>query len=98
MSTAATAPEPAATGGFAERGLAWVARAGNKVPSPAILFLGLIVGVILFSQVLDQLDVGVASHATAVPTDGTLGRSTRERRRAAPQRPAAPSRSGAARR
>ena len=58
--------------GFAERALAAVEKAGNKVPSPAILFLALIVGVIVLSQVLDWLDVGVAQHATAVPTDGTL--------------------------
>ena len=66
MTDAATAPEPAEGGGL----LAWVERAGNKVPSPAILFLGLIVGVIILSQVLAWLDVGVASHATAVPADG----------------------------
>ena len=67
MSDAATAgavePKP---GGL----LGWIERAGNRVPSPAILFLALIVGVILLSQVLDWLDVGVASHAAAVPADG----------------------------
>ena len=44
---------PAESDRLGARALAWVERAGNKVPSPAILFLGLIVGVILFSQVLD---------------------------------------------
>ena len=38
------------------RALAWVEKAGNKVPSPAVLFLGLIVGVIVLSQILDWLD------------------------------------------
>ena len=69
---AVTAPAPEGGGGFAERALAADARAGNRVPSPAILFLGLIVGVIILSQVLAWLDVGVASHAAAVPVDGNL--------------------------
>jgi aminobenzoyl-glutamate transport protein len=54
-------------GGFAERMLAGVERAGNRVPNPAILFLGLILFVILLSQVLDWANVGVthqvAEHA-----------------------------------
>jgi hypothetical protein len=47
-----TAPEPSAhvdgtggfgetEGGFAQRALAWIERAGNKVPNPAILFIAL---------------------------------------------------------
>ena len=70
MSGDAVTTPPAEGAGFAERALAAVERAGNRVPSPAILFLGLIVGVIVLSQVLDWLDVGVMQHATAVPTDG----------------------------
>jgi aminobenzoyl-glutamate transport protein len=62
----AAAPEG---GGFTERALAWVEKAGNKVPSPAVLFLGLIVGVIVLSQILDWLDVGV-TQLVAAPTDG----------------------------
>jgi aminobenzoyl-glutamate transport protein len=63
-------------GGFAERMLAWVERAGNRVPNPAILFLGLIVLVIVLSQVLDWANVGVthqiADHASsALPDDIT---------------------------
>jgi aminobenzoyl-glutamate transport protein len=64
-------------GGFAQRALAWIERAGNKVPSPAILFLGLCVGVIVLSQLLDWLNVSVTSEvvgpvdeATALRDDG----------------------------
>jgi aminobenzoyl-glutamate transport protein len=39
-------------GGFTGRALAWVEKAGNKVPNPAILFVALCVGVILLSQAL----------------------------------------------
>mgnify|MGYP001419014674 CR=1 FL=1 len=69
MSDAPVAQPAPQGGGLAERALAWVERAGNKVPSPAILFLGLIVGVIVVSQVLDWLDVGVTS-LVAEPADG----------------------------
>ena len=48
-------------GGFAQRALAWIERAGNKVPNPAILFLALCVGVIVLSQVLDWLNVSITS-------------------------------------
>jgi aminobenzoyl-glutamate transport protein len=48
-------------GGFAQRALAWVERVGNKVPNPAVLFLGLCVGVIVLSQVLDWIGVHVTS-------------------------------------
>ena len=63
-------------GGFTERALAWVEKAGNRVPNPAILFLGLIVFVIVLSQVLDWANVGVthqiAEHASgALPDDLT---------------------------
>jgi aminobenzoyl-glutamate transport protein len=78
MSTVAFSDEAPKGGGFAERALAWVERAGNRVPNPAILFLGLIVFVIVLSQVLDWANVGVthqiAEHAagtTQLPDDIT---------------------------
>ena len=39
-------------GGVVQRALAWIERAGNNVPNPAILFLALCAAVILLSQVL----------------------------------------------
>ena len=58
-------------GGFTERLLAGVEKAGNRVPNPAILFLGLILFVIVLSQVLDWANVGVthqiADHAAGTP-------------------------------
>lgn len=75
-------------GGFSQRALAWVERAGNKVPNPAILFLGLCIGVIVLSQVLDWLNVSVTSQVadpitpevgqrldgvTALPYDAAAG-------------------------
>jgi aminobenzoyl-glutamate transport protein len=67
-----TAPEPSAhvdgtggfgetEGGFAQRALAWIERAGNKVPNPAILFIALCIAVIVLSQILDWLNVSVTS-------------------------------------
>lgn len=55
-------------GGFGERALAWVERAGNAVPNPAILFLGLIVGVILLSQVLAWANVSVTNEIAVPPS------------------------------
>ncbi|HWM10759.1 MAG TPA: AbgT family transporter, partial [Solirubrobacteraceae bacterium] len=55
-------------GGFAQRALAWVENAGNKVPNPAILFVGLCVGVIVLSQLLDWLNVSITSEVVT-PTD-----------------------------
>jgi aminobenzoyl-glutamate transport protein len=55
-------------GGFAQRALAWIEKAGNKVPSPAVLFLVLCAGVIVLSQLLDWLNVSVTSEVVA-PTD-----------------------------
>jgi aminobenzoyl-glutamate transport protein len=68
MSTeAAFSAESPKGGGFTERALAWVEKAGNRVPNPAILFLGLILFVIVLSQILDWANVGVtqqiADHA-----------------------------------
>ena len=70
MSAAATAPSPhvdgtggfgETEGGFAQRALAWIEKAGNKVPDPAILFLALCGGVIVLSQVLDWINVSISS-------------------------------------
>ena len=52
-------------GGFAQRALAWIEKAGNKVPNPAILFLGLCVGVIVLSQILDWIGVSITSEVVA---------------------------------
>lgn len=54
-------------GGFAQRALAWIERAGNKVPNPAILFLALCVGVIVLSQILDWVGVSVTSEVIQEP-------------------------------
>jgi aminobenzoyl-glutamate transport protein len=54
-------------GGFTERALAWVEKAGNRVPDPAILFIGLIVSVILLSQVLDWANAGATSQVAEPP-------------------------------
>lgn len=70
-------------GGFAQRALAWIERAGNKVPNPAILFLALCVGVIVLSQILDWVGVSVTSEVIQEPggrdgiayDDPTLGPS-----------------------
>jgi len=55
--SAAAADEETGGGGF----LGWIERVGNKVPHPAIIFLGLIVGVILLSAVLSWADVSVTT-------------------------------------
>ncbi|HEY1274743.1 MAG TPA: AbgT family transporter [Thermoleophilaceae bacterium] len=59
-----TAP---AGGGLTERALAWVEKAGNRVPDPAVLFIGLIVFVIAISQVLDWANVGATSRVAVNP-------------------------------
>ena len=52
-------------GGF----LGWIEKVGNKVPHPALIFLGLIVGVILLSAVLAWEDVSVTTEvAEPVPS------------------------------
>jgi aminobenzoyl-glutamate transport protein len=61
-----TAHEPGEQG-FAERALARVERVGNAVPHPAILFLGLIIGVVLLSQLLDLLNVSVTGDVAEPP-------------------------------
>jgi aminobenzoyl-glutamate transport protein len=68
---AAFSEESPKGGGFTERMLAGVEKAGNRVPNPAILFLGLILFVIVLSQILDWAGVGVtqqiADHAAGTP-------------------------------
>ena len=59
-------------GGLTERALAWVERAGNKVPHPAILFLGLILFVIVLSQILDWANVGVTQEVAEPQPGGTV--------------------------
>lgn len=56
MSTAAAEEKEGSTG-F----LGWIERVGNKVPHPALIFLGLIVGVIVLSAVLAWADVSVTT-------------------------------------
>jgi aminobenzoyl-glutamate transport protein len=70
-----TAHEPGEQG-FAERALARVERIGNAVPHPAVLFLGLIIGVILLSQVLDWMNVGVTSEVAETPGAGASERDS----------------------
>jgi aminobenzoyl-glutamate transport protein len=65
MSETAAAPEQEEAGGF----LGWIERVGNKVPHPAMIFLGLIVGVIVLSAVLSWAGVSVTTEV-AEP-DGT---------------------------
>jgi aminobenzoyl-glutamate transport protein len=61
-------------GGFAQRALAWIEKVGNKVPNPAVLFLGLCVGVIVLSQLLDWLNVSVSSEVVSTPDVETAQR------------------------
>jgi aminobenzoyl-glutamate transport protein len=61
-------PGAAARPGFAARALGAIERAGNRVPDPAILFLGLIVAVIVLSMALDWANVGV-THQVETPTE-----------------------------
>jgi aminobenzoyl-glutamate transport protein len=56
-------------GGFTQRALAWIERAGNKVPNPAILFLGLCAAVIVISQLLDWIGVSITSEVVT-PSGG----------------------------
>lgn len=63
--------------GFSQRLLDWIERAGNKVPHPAILFLGLIVIVLLLSHLLQWMGISVtyerinpATHELETATTG----------------------------
>ncbi len=70
MSRESFTAHPPGEQGFVERALAHIERVGNKVPHPAMLFLGLIVALILLSQVLDWANVSVTSDiARPVPTE-----------------------------
>ena len=40
------------SGGWLQRMLGFIERVGNKVPHPAVLFMGLCVGLVVLSQVL----------------------------------------------
>jgi aminobenzoyl-glutamate transport protein len=58
----ATAPlDGAAPSGksLLDRSLSWIEKVGNKVPHPAIIFVGLVVFIIVLSQFLDWLNVSV---------------------------------------
>jgi hypothetical protein len=58
----ATAPVGEAEPGkkpFMDRMLDWIEKAGNKVPHPAIIFVGLVVFIVLLSQLLDWLNISV---------------------------------------
>ena len=59
-------------GGFSQRALASVEKIGNKVPNPAILFIGMCLGVIVLSQILDWLNVSVTSEVVT-GTDPAVG-------------------------
>ncbi len=58
-------------GGFTQRALAFVEKAGNRVPNPAVLFIGLCIGVIVLSQLLDWIGVSVTSEVVVGP-DGAV--------------------------
>jgi aminobenzoyl-glutamate transport protein len=58
-------------GGFVQRALARIERAGNRVPNPAVLFLALCAAAIVLSQLLDWIGVSITSEV-AKPT-GTHG-------------------------
>ncbi len=77
MSEAAAAQETEGSGGF----LGWIERVGNKVPHPAMIFLGLIVGVIVLSAVMSWAGVSVTTDVaepdpTAVSQTDNDGGST----------------------
>ena len=57
MSEATAEPEAEGSTGF----LGWIERVGNKVPHPAMIFLGLIVGVIVLSAVMAWAGVSVTT-------------------------------------
>jgi len=66
----ATTSEPSK--GFTQRLLDGIERVGNKVPHPVLMFLYLIIGVIILSQVLAWLNVSVTEQiAVPVPTEVT---------------------------
>jgi aminobenzoyl-glutamate transport protein len=72
MATApSTEDRDAARGGLLERMLAGIERVGNKVPHPALLFLGLCIGVILLSAVMAWVGVS-ATYEVVRPPDQSV--------------------------
>ncbi len=67
MSETVAEPETEGGGGF----LGWIERVGNKIPHPAIIFLGLIVIVIVLSAVLSAFGVSVTTEV-AEPVQTTV--------------------------
>ncbi len=66
--------------GLVQRALNFIERAGNKVPHPAILFIALIFGLILLSQILAWIGVSATYEVVAPPPieveESDLGGST----------------------
>lgn len=67
MSTAEAVPTEDEGGGVLQRLLDGIERVGNKVPHPAVLFLGLCVGLILLSQVLAWIGWSATYQAVEPP-------------------------------
>ena len=68
MSAEATAaPDPQKRTGAMQGALDFIERVGNKVPHPAILFMGLCVGIILLSQVLYWANVSATYEVVKPP-------------------------------
>jgi aminobenzoyl-glutamate transport protein len=65
--TVSDAPTVAAKPGLMERTLGMIERVGNKVPHPAIMFLALVVGVIVLSQVLAWIGVSATYQVIEPP-------------------------------
>jgi aminobenzoyl-glutamate transport protein len=63
----AIAPDAQKRAGAMERVLDVIERVGNKVPHPAILFMGLCVGIILLSQVLYLMNVSATFEVVKPP-------------------------------
>jgi aminobenzoyl-glutamate transport protein len=66
MATEAVAPAPEEPGGFSKRMLDGLERMGNKVPSPAIMFLYLIAFLAVLSAILAWADISVTEDV-AIP-------------------------------
>jgi aminobenzoyl-glutamate transport protein len=67
MSDAAAVGDAPSGRGFTEKALVWVEKAGNRVRTPAMLFIGLIVLVIALSQILDWANAGATSRIAEPP-------------------------------
>jgi aminobenzoyl-glutamate transport protein len=64
---AIAAPKPEKQAGAMQRVLDFIERVGNKVPHPALLFMGLCVGIILLSQVLYLMNVSATFEVVKPP-------------------------------